>query len=117
MKIVEGTLVMACAALFGSSVFAALYLISRKTKFERWSLWAVGYGLAILTLHLLLGSIHDYRFSGSAWAWEPRQIALWMLWLYFAINLHLPRPGRKTAMATCLGSLLVMVAILNSFQR
>jgi ABC-type transport system involved in cytochrome c biogenesis permease subunit len=117
VKIIEGSLAVTCALFLASGLLAALYLVSAKTKFERWSFTSVRAGLPILTLHLLLRSIHDYRFGGSAWSWEPRQIALWMLWVYFAMNLHLPRPGRKTVMATCLGSLLVMFALLNSFQR
>jgi ABC-type transport system involved in cytochrome c biogenesis permease subunit len=98
-----------------AAVFALGYLASRKVRLDRVSEKALRLGFPPWTLYLLLGSIQDDRLTGRFWNGEPATSGRLVLWLFFALVLRLPRRNAKTAMATVLGSLIVLFVLRGLF--
>lgn len=74
-------------------------------------------GFTFITLGMLTGSIWSQRLRGSIWNWDPKEVLTLMVWLLYATYLHLRLilgwKGRKTAILSVIGFMLVIVAFFG----
>jgi len=66
-----------------------------------------------LSLALISSSIWTALYIGKHWIWEPKQILLSLLWLFYAFILHTRiikhLKGRKASYLTLIGSLMAFI--------
>ena len=84
------TYFIAYAALFASSVLAVLAL-ARRPGFEMHANQAAVFGLAALTLGLLMGGIWGKYAWGDYWSWDPKENWALVTWLAYLLYFHLRR--------------------------
>jgi len=116
---------------FATALFYLLQERNIKFKIFKWSLKripslveldsmnyrTVQFGFTFLTLGMLTGSIWSERVWGSLWNWDPKEVLTLLLWLLYASYLHLRLivgwKGRKTAILSVIGFILVLIAFFG----
>jgi len=67
----------------------------------------------MLSLALIASSIWSSVYVGKHWIWDPKQIALSLLWLYYGFIIHLMvikhQKGKKASYLTVLGGLFAFI--------
>ncbi len=56
---------------------------------DQWSYRRIGLGFPFLTLGILSGAVWAEQAWGSYWSWDPKETASLILWLLYAVYLHL----------------------------
>jgi len=116
---------------FATALFYILQEKNIKLKISRWNLKripslveldsmnyrTVQLGFTFITLGMLTGSIWSERLWGSLWNWDPKEVLTLLVWLLYASYLHLRLiagwKGRKTAILSVIGFILVLVAFFG----
>jgi len=74
------------------------------------------WGVPLLTLGVVAGSIWAGTVWGSHWQWDPKQIWTLMAWLIYAVLLHqrlaIGWKGHKTALLSVVAFVLLLAALL-----
>jgi len=74
-------------------------------------------GFTFITLGMLSGSIWSQRAWGSIWNWDPKEVLTLIVWMVYAAYLHLRLilgwKGRKTAILSVIGFILVLIAFFG----
>jgi len=67
----------------------------------------------LLSLALITSSVWSSVYQGKHWIWEPKQIALSLLWIYYGFIIHLMvikhEKGKKASYLTVLGGLFAFI--------
>ncbi|MBI5206195.1 MAG: c-type cytochrome biogenesis protein CcsB [Candidatus Firestonebacteria bacterium] len=73
---------------------------------------SITFGFPLFTLTIIVGMIWAQQVWSSFWSWQPKQIAAFIIWLFYAILLHVRITagwrGKKTAYLSIIGFLLVI---------
>jgi heme exporter protein C len=63
---------------------AAMYLGSRRLRWDHWAQAAVEVGWLCTTLTLVTGSVWAHEAWGTWWTWDPRLTSSLVLWIIYA---------------------------------
>ncbi|HSA60475.1 MAG TPA: cytochrome c biogenesis protein CcsA [bacterium] len=74
-----------------AGLFALLYLIKRKSRFDRLSHAGASVGLLFCTMVLASGPVWAKPIWGTWWTWDPRLTTTLLIWLIFFACLLLRR--------------------------
>ena len=87
-------------SFFISFMSAIIYLVKRKTYYDRLSAVSAEIGFLLATLTLITGSIWGRHSWGVWWTWDPRLTTTLVLWFIYAAYLvvrTMPMPTDKRA--------------------
>jgi len=120
--------VIAEAAFTVAFVASVLYLVGGRKRWQgvldrdlldavtyRW----VGIGFPLFTIGALFaGAVWAHRAWGSAWSWDPKETSSLIVWLIYALYLHVRLVkglrGRTTAWISIAGFAMTIFTILGS---
>ena len=105
-------------ALFGiGALLGIIYLGQGDADLEKSQYRSILYGYLLFSLAMIAGGIWAYLAWGSYWLWTPKELWTSILWLYYALYLHLRlRPawhGKKAALAGAAGFVVVLFTYLG----
>lgn len=124
-------------AFFSAFVAAFLYLIqdsNLKNKklnplfsrlpdlsvLDRWNYVSIGLGFPVLTLAIAGGSFWLKDITGFYWVWNTRVIYSLVLWLFYAVILHVRLSaklrGRKVAYLSMLAFFIIVFSFFSACQ-
>lgn len=79
---------------------------------------AIGLGFPILTLAIIGGSLWAKNIWGSYWNWNPRGVYSLVLWLFYAVILHVRLSsklrGKKVALLSIVAFFVIVFSLLSS---
>lgn len=129
------TIALSYIAFFAASVAAVLYIIqdiflkSKKTGMilnhlpnllflDRLNYRAIGLGFPMLTISIISGFIWAEHTRGSYLSYNPRQIYSFVLWLVYALILHVRLSaklrGRKVAQLSLVAFCMIIFTLFSS---
>jgi len=101
-------------AFIVAAVVSVLYLITRKQKWDMWSLASVEIGLAFFTMVMLSGPIWAKPTWNVWWTWDPRltiSTISWLLYIgYIMLRGAIDNPERQARFAAVY-SLVAVISI------
>ncbi|MDP2942764.1 MAG: cytochrome c biogenesis protein CcsA [Candidatus Omnitrophota bacterium] len=129
------TICLSYIAFFVASVAAVLYLIQDnllKNKqvgialnrlpnlffLDKLNYRAIGSGFPILTLSIIIGFIWAKHIRGASWSYNPREVYSLVLWLMYALILHVRLSsklrGTKVAQLSLVAFCLVIFTLFST---
>ena len=129
------TIYLGYAAFFIATIAAALFLIQDnliKNKqagiifnrlpglffLDKLNYRAIGLGFPMLTLSIISGFIWAGHIRGAYWSYKPREIYSIVLWLVYALILHVRLSaklrGRKVAQLSLLALCVIILTLFSS---
>jgi cytochrome c-type biogenesis protein CcsB len=82
---------------------------------ESLSFKAIAFGFPLFTIATILGSLWAYEAWGAYWSWDPKETWALIVWLIYAIYLHLRVTNRVSKNTLCIISFIALLATAFCF--
>ena len=82
---------------------------------ENLSFKAIAFGFPLFTIATILGSLWAYEAWGAYWSWDPKETWALIVWLIYAIYLHLRVTNRVSKNTLCIISFIALLATAFCF--
>lgn len=104
-------------AFIVAAIASALYLITRREKWDIWALSSVEVGLAFFTMVIVSGSIWAKPTWNVWWTWDPRLTISTICWLlyvgYLMLRGAVDHPERQARFAAVYGLIAAISVPIN----
>ncbi|PIQ89506.1 MAG: hypothetical protein COV72_02455 [Candidatus Omnitrophica bacterium CG11_big_fil_rev_8_21_14_0_20_42_13] len=85
---------------------------------DKWNYSSIGLGFPVLTMAIISGSLWLNDTTGSFWQWNPRALYSLVLWLTYAVILHVRLSskirGRKVAFLSIVAFLIIIFTFFSN---
>lgn len=103
-------------ALFGiGAILGGLYLIRRDKSLLDLQFRAGLVGFSFFSASMISGGIWGYYAWGTYWLWTPKELWTSVLWLFYALYLHLRLKGARWDWITAWGGIIGFAVTLFTY--